>query len=153
MSGAEMIWFLQNLVVPLVRGDETDGRFTLMQMDGPPGDQPPLHVHRDTDEGLFVLSGQLTVWAGKQQVSLGPGEFFHAARGVPHTYRVSDAGPARWLVTASPAGFDTFVALVGKPASEHRLPDAGPPPDPEQLASLAAEHGIEILGPPGALPS
>ena len=62
MDNAEMIWFLQNLVIPLVRGNETDGRFTLIQMDGPPGDQPPLHVHRDSDDGVFVLTGQLTLW-------------------------------------------------------------------------------------------
>lgn len=28
-------------------------------------------------------------------------------------------------------------------------PPPGEPPDPAQMATLAAEHGIEILGPPG----
>jgi hypothetical protein len=62
-------------------------------------------------------------------------------RGVPHTYRVGDAG-ARWLVTSSPAGFERFVAAVSASATA----------DPAELARLAADHGIEILGPPGMLP-
>lgn len=40
--------------------------------------------------------------------------------------------------------------MVG--AIERRLdfpPPASGPPDMERLAALAAEHGIEILGPPG----
>jgi hypothetical protein len=36
------------------------------------------------------------------------------------------------------------------PAEE--LPRRGRPFDPEQFAAAAAEYGIELLGPPGALP-
>jgi hypothetical protein len=45
------------------------------------------------------------------------------------------------------------VAALGQPAPELALPD--PPltlPDPEELISVAAEHDIEVLGPPGSLP-
>ena len=64
-----------------------------------------------------------------------------APRGIPHTYRVGDR-PARWLVTSIPAGFERFVAAVG----------ALDEPDPATLGAVAAEHDIEILGPPGELP-
>jgi hypothetical protein len=53
----------------------------------------------------------------------------------------------------APAGFDRFVAATARPADSLTLP---PPPesaaDLERLAAVAAEHGIELLGPPGALP-
>lgn len=107
----------------------------------PAGHMPPLHVHRREDEGFYVLDGEVTLYMPEQQVTVGPGDFFLAPRGVPHAYRVGDA-PARWVVTSSPAGFERFVADVAA------LGEA----DPDRLAAVAADHGIEILGPPGTLP-
>jgi hypothetical protein len=72
---------------------------------------------------------------------------------VPHTECVTSARPARLLDLNAPAGFDEFIAAVGEPAAEPTLP---PPdrqtPDVERLTALAAEHHIEVLGPPGSLP-
>ena len=72
---------------------------------------------------------------------------------VPHTEHVTSAGPARVLDVNVPAGFDQFIARAGEPAAELSLPSAdGPPPDVERLAAIAAEHRIELLGPPGERP-
>jgi hypothetical protein len=49
-------------------------------------------------------------------------------------------------------GFDRFVAAVGQLAEGMTLPEHGAEPDREQLASLATRFGIDILGPPGAVP-
>ena len=49
-------------------------------------------------------------------------------------------------MTSTPAGFEAFVRAVGSPEP------GAPLPDPAELARIAAEHGIEILGPPGMLP-
>lgn len=107
----------------------------------PAGNMPPLHVHRRQDEGFYVLDGEMTLFLPGQEITLGPGDYAIAPRDVPHTYRVGDR-PARWLVTSSPAGFERFVADV---AALEQV-------DPDTLTAVAAEHGIEILGPPGALP-
>lgn len=106
----------------------------------PAGHMPPLHVHHAEDEGFFVLDGEATLLMSDAEVHLAEGDFFLAPRGVPHTYRVGDA-PARWLVTHT-TGFADFVASVSELAA----------PDPERLSEIAAEHDIEILGPPGAVP-
>jgi hypothetical protein len=56
-------------------------------------------------------------------------------------------------VVTSPAGFEEFIVAAGEPAAELTLPPPDrPPPDFERLTAFAAEHDIEILGPPGALP-
>jgi quercetin dioxygenase-like cupin family protein len=107
----------------------------------PAGHMPPLHVHHSHDEGFMLLEGEVTIHTPGTEVVLRPGEFFLGPRGVPHTYRVGD-GPARWLITSHPAGFERFVAAVAE------LGDA----DPAALTAVAAQHGIEILGPPGMLP-
>jgi hypothetical protein len=84
-------------------------------------------------------------------VPLAAGETFRAPQGVPHTYRV-ESPTARWLVFCEPARFDAFVRAVSEPASAEELPPRGRPVDPERFAAEAAKQGIELLGPPGALP-
>src|SRR3954471_20662684 len=108
----------------------------------PAGHMPPLHVHHGQDEGFYVLEGEVSLFLPGRRVDLGPGEFVLAPRDVPHAYRVGDA-PARWLITSTPGVFERFVAEVA----------AAGEVDPAALTAIAAEHDIEILGPPGTLPS
>jgi quercetin dioxygenase-like cupin family protein len=117
------------------------GALGLVHMDQPAGDMPPLHVHRNEDEGFYVLGGELTLFLPGESVTLRAGDFFLASRGVPHAY---EAGPdgARTLVSSAPSGFERFVLAVA-------ALDEG---SPEILGGVAAEYGIEILGPPGARP-
>jgi quercetin dioxygenase-like cupin family protein len=117
------------------------GALGLVHMDKPAGDMPPLHVHRNEDEGFYVLDGELTLYVPGDSVTLRAGEFFLAPRGVPHAY---EAGPdgARVLVSSTPSGFERFVADVADLDAV----------DPATLTAVAATHGIEILGPPGARP-
>ena len=66
---------------------------------------------------------------------------------------MTSSEPARLLDINSPAGFDRFIAAAGRPAERLTLPpEPDEPPDFDLLAALAAEHGLELLGPPGALP-
>lgn len=146
------IWFLTNLATIHISADDTNGNFSLLESKAPAGDQPPLHLHREDDEGFYLLEGRLSLWVGRDRIELEPGEFALAPHGIPHTYRVESEDGARWLVTSSDGSFDRFVAAYGVPAQDDRLPDRGEP-DVERLTALADEHGIEILGPPGALPS
>ena len=111
-------------------------------VDVPAGDMPPLHVHHTHDEAFYVLAGEMTLHTPTGEVTLRAGEFFLAPRGIPHTYRVSDAGPASWLVYSTPAGLEDFIADVG----------ALETPDPVSLGAAAHRYGIEILGPPGTMP-
>lgn len=123
----------------------TTDELGLVEMrDVPAGGMPPLHVHHTHDEGFYVLDGEVTLYTPGEETTLGAGDFLLAPRGVPHTYRVADDAPASWLVTSTPGGFERFVA---------RAAALGEAPDPAALTAIAAEHDIEILGPPGALPN
>ena len=120
----------------------TGGRYGLVDMvEVPAGDMPPLHVHHAHDEGFLLLDGELSLFLPGREIALTHGELVRAPRGVPHSYQVGDA-PARFLVVSLPGGFEDFVRRV---ASLDELSS-------EALGAAAAEHGIEILGPPGILP-
>ena len=125
----------------ILAGSEPGSAFGLVEMlDVPAGSMSPLHVHHEDDEGFFVLDGEVTLLLPGEEISLARGDFAQAPRGIPHAYRVGDR-PAHWLVTST-KGFERFVAAVAALGA----------PDPARLAAVADEHGIEILGPPGATP-
>jgi hypothetical protein len=70
---------------------------------------------------------------------------------------VDSSGLARWLVICTPGEFAGFVLAASQPATSTELPPPPPTaPTEEEMAALGAlalEHGIELLGPPGMLPS
>jgi hypothetical protein len=96
----------------------------------------------DEGEGFYILEGELTLWVADDSRTVRPGEFLLAAPGIPHTIRAGDGG-ARWLLVAG-GRFEAFVRTVAALAGE---------PDPIELTRIAAEHGIDLLGPPGMLPA
>ena len=149
--GVAPLWFIDGLVHIHVSGDETEGQYALLENHVPQGDMPPLHVHHDEDEVFHVLDGEVTLFLPGQEVALAAGETFRAPRGIPHTYRV-ESSTARLLVFCAPARFEGFVRAVSEPAPADELPPRGRPFDPDSFAATAAEYGIELLGPPGALP-
>ena len=92
---------------------------------------PPLHVHHDGDETFYVLEGELSLHQPDGSVTLGPGDVFFA----------------------SPAGFADFVREVSDEPEGDGLPPLGREHDPARIGEAAARHGIELLGPPGAMPT
>ncbi|HEY7629666.1 MAG TPA: cupin domain-containing protein [Thermoleophilaceae bacterium] len=140
-SAAELM-FIGSRCRVLADAQSTDGRYGLVEMiEVPAGDMPPLHAHRNEDEGFLLLEGELSLFLPGREIALKPGEFVLAPRGIPHAYQVGDA-PARYLVVSLPCGFEEFVRDVA--ALDELTPDS--------LAATAGEHDIEILGPPGTLP-
>ena len=110
----------------LVRGEETEGRITVLQDDVPPKwGGPPLHQH-DWDETFFVLAGKLTFQVENEIVVRSAGEVALAARGVPHTFANRSDEPASYLVMCTPAGFERYF-------------------DPEPRGPLPKRHAV---GPP-----
>jgi quercetin dioxygenase-like cupin family protein len=146
-------WFFDDLVTVHITGEETEGRFSLIEFLMPPDDMTPLHIHRRDSQTTYVLEGEVTIYLPDGSHVLGPGDCIHQPAGVPQTERVTSTHQARVLDINSPAGFERFVVAIGRPAESLTLPPPpDSPPDMEQIAAVAAEHDIELLGPPGALP-
>jgi quercetin dioxygenase-like cupin family protein len=144
-------WFLGNLAVVKLTGEETDGQFSLVEALAAKGDMPPLHVHHTDDETFLVVDGEMSMYVGDAVLRGGPGSIFFAPRGVPHAYRI-ESDTARWRVISSPPAFAEFVLETSVPAKALTLPTEPPALSPDELAGIAARYGIEILGPPGTLP-
>jgi hypothetical protein len=110
---------------------------------------PPLH-RRNEDERYRVLEGELTFYVGDQVVRAGAGDVVVAPRGVRRTFRVESEW-ARWLVVTrvcSAERFEDFGRALARPAADWPSPD-----EAAAVAAIGAANGIEVLGPPGSLPS
>jgi mannose-6-phosphate isomerase-like protein (cupin superfamily) len=146
-------WTWSRLFIVHVAGEATDERLSLVEGLLPPDAMTPLHVLPRADQILYVLEGELTAYLPGVSRVLRRGDSMYQPVGVPQTHRVTSSEPARVLAVTAPAGFERFVAEAGRPAESLTLPPPDEsPPDLERLAAIAAEHGMELLGPPGTLP-
>lgn len=143
----EALWFLGNLVTLKAAGAHTRGRLTVAEFVNPAGFAPPLHRHLEEDEMFYVLSGTARFECDGETLTAAAGAFVLLPVGLPHTFVVGPEEPLRVLQITTPSGFEDFATAAGGPALERRLPDPGPV-DPAVLAHAAAQHAIEILGPP-----
>jgi mannose-6-phosphate isomerase-like protein (cupin superfamily) len=138
-------WFAGALLVTKASADQTGGAFALLDQTVPGGYAPPRHIHREEDEAWYLLNGTVTFYCGSRTLAAGPGSFVFLPQGVEHTFKVGEDG-ARMLTVTVPASFASIVAAAGEPAPQLTPPPPGPV-DPERLAEVAAQYGIEITGP------
>src|SRR5215218_9597622 len=144
-------WWFGVLATIKVTGEQTGGRYALVEILAPDGYEGVLHVHHFEDEGFYILEGEMTFYVGEQTIKAQPGAFLFGPKDVPHAFSVN-SGPARLLFLLSPAGFEGLIREMGEPARSLSIPPQpeAPPDDAEmeRLASIAARYGAEILGPP-----
>ncbi len=144
-------WALGSLFEQLASGAETGGAFGVSLVTQPAGTATPLHVHTREAEAFYLLDGNLTYRAGDQTHRLSAGSFIYLPPDVPHAFRVTSTGPARFLAIVAPGGLMDLYDEVGRPAPECRLPEPGEielAEDIQRWIQGAARFGLRILGPP-----
>jgi mannose-6-phosphate isomerase-like protein (cupin superfamily) len=132
----------------LTSGAETEGRHDFLDCVQQAGAATPLHLHTRYEERLFLVAGSLTVWAGEQTVTLGPGDFYTIPTDTPHAIKAGPDGSRAILVT-SPAGFGELIARTATPA---HLATPDTEIDHELFMTVTTELGGRVLGPPGQTP-
>ena len=122
----------------LMRGEETGGRFAVLEHDLPPRTlAAPTHVHEHEDEYSYVLSGRLGVMVGDEVTEAGPGTLVAKPRGIPHAFWNAGNEETRIIELVSPAGFESFF--------EEAAPYlAGAEPDFERVGAIQAGYGLEM---------
>jgi quercetin dioxygenase-like cupin family protein len=145
----ESLWFLGSHTSVKASAETTAGRVAVIEHLSPRGSGSPLHVHSREDEWFYVIEGELTFWVGGQVIDAPAGSFVYGPRGIPHTFLVSSE-TARFLLVTEPGEFSGFLRTLAEPADAVVIPPpATEPPDVAAMSQVAAEYGIEILGPPG----
>ena len=130
-------------------GETNNGAFGLTEhWDMPPGWSTPHHTHHREDEAFYVIEGEVAFVCGGKWVKGAAGAFVFGPREIAHGFKVIGTGPARMLILNTPSGFENFVLALGQPVSAPPSPS-----DMQKLVEVAAQFGIEILGPLPPTPS
>ena len=145
---SEALWFNGGLGVLRATGDQTEGRYAVMELLAPKGFASPLHIHRKEDEFFVVLSGEVRVQHGEAVIEAVAGSVVYGPRDVAHAFHV-DSAEARLLLIFGPAGVEGFFREGGKPAGTLGLPPAGEQfLDKQALREIAGRYDQEFIGPP-----
>ena len=121
-------------------GRETGDSIMLFEETAPSGTETTFHLHRDSDEVAWVLSGEITFKIGDEVTVGGPGTCAFMPRGVPHAWKTTSADTGRVLFLYTPAkagGF--FEERLTQPEGMANGPEAN---------EMRRRHGWEIVGPP-----
>lgn len=119
--------------------DETDGMFSLLEAQEPPGFGPPLHIHHAIAEAFYVLEGEYVIFIDGDEFRCPAGSFVFIPAEVQHGFRVGNVASRKlnlYLPAAMVGYFDDLSeAFVNGDA------------DPERLAEIATRHSMEVIGP------
>jgi quercetin dioxygenase-like cupin family protein len=138
----------------LVAGQDTAGKYTLIDMHVPPGGGPPPHRH-DFEEMFTVLDGEVLVTFRGQTITARAGETINVPANAPHSFTNATGTPSRLLCLCAPAGQEEFFTLVGQPVTS-RTQAPQPLSSDAQAAFVARSRGLapqfktELLPPPGS---
>ena len=132
-----------------VAGEETDGRFCVIDMYIPPGGGPPPHRH-DFEETFILLEGEMeATFRGNKSIVLA-GDTLHIPANAPHQFHNAFAGPVRLLCICSPAGQEKFFMEVGVPVATRtthppKLNEKEQAAFIEKVKALAPKYRTELL--------
>src|SRR5213595_2977678 len=105
----------------LLSGDDTDGRYCLIDMMIPPGGGPGPHRH-DFEESFTILEGEIeTIFRGKKSV-VRAGETINIPANAPHSFRNASQDTVRLLCICTPAGQEEFVQEIINTVASRKTP-------------------------------
>ncbi len=126
----------------LLTGEDTAGRYCLIDMLVPPGGGPPPHRH-DFEEMFTILEGDIEVTFRGAKSVVRAGETVNIPANAPHEFHNKTERPARLVCLCSPAGQEKFFRAVGVPVASR----AAPPPKLDAAAQAALKAKAEALAP------
>ena len=134
-----------------VSGEQTAGRYALIDMFIPPGGGPPPHRH-DFEEMFHVLEGEVEVLFRGAKTTARAGTTVNIPANAPHAFKNVANEPVRLLCFVSRAGEEQFFLEIGDrvPTRTGPLPaldEGGRAARAAKAQRLAPKYKNEILAP------
>ncbi len=133
----------------LLSGDQTAGRYALIDMLIPPGGGPPPHRH-DFEEMFHVLEGTIEVTLRGVASVAGTGDTVNVPANAPHSFVNASSERTCLLCLVTPAGLEEYFAEFGDrvPSRTAPAPDLTDDERRERMdraMQLASRYRIENL--------
>src|SRR5437773_3280785 len=91
-----------------LQSGETGDSIMVFEEAAPAGTATSYHIHHDSDEVAYVLSGEVTFKIGDRVTVGGPGTCAFMPRGVAHAWRITGGGTGRILFLYTPGAAGIF---------------------------------------------
>ena len=142
------VWYNGALVTFLATGEDTHGRFALIEVVGRRANVPPPHIHHREDETFYVLEGEIVVSVGDRTIKGTPGTMIFFPRDVRHSFTI-ESEHYRILILVTPAGFEAWFREFSVPAPAMTLPPANEPAygEVQRMLEAAPRYGLEFVLP------
>jgi quercetin dioxygenase-like cupin family protein len=105
----------------LLSGEQTAGRYALIDMLIPPGGGPPPHRHA-FEEMFHVLDGTIELTFRGVTSEAHSGDTVNVPANAPHSFSNTSTEPARLLCLVTPAGLEEYFAEFGDPVPSRTAP-------------------------------
>jgi quercetin dioxygenase-like cupin family protein len=122
-------------------GAATGDSIMIFEETVPAGTKSTLHLHHDSDEVAYVLSGEVTFMIGDEVTVGGAGAYAFMPRGVPHAWKSTGADTGRVLFLYTPAKAGGLIE------EQHRTQRNFASMSERELSETLQRHGWELLGP------
>jgi quercetin dioxygenase-like cupin family protein len=96
----------------MVTGEQSSGSYALIVATFAPGTGALPHLHRNHDEGFYVLDGTFRFRAGDEEIEGGKGSFCFAPRDAAHGFTNVGRTEASLLGVIAPAGYEQHFAEI-----------------------------------------
>ena len=110
----------------------------------PDGGGPPVHVHDHTEEGFYVLRGQIALLIDDEELVRGPGSYTLVRPGERHTFWNPGDESADYLTLISPPGFEEYLRPLADGLEDVRSAEEAA----ELRKRLGGSYDVTVLGPP-----
>lgn len=150
LDTAPAYWWLDILWIILATGEDTGGRYSLMEEWLPKGAGAPPHKHTWSDETYYILEGEFTFLIGEEVRTARRGDFVMVPRDTRHAFRV-DSETAKFLNGYTPASLEAAVVELAMPAPERVIPPKGATPPPRMTPEQYRRYGMDNVPGPNPL--
>jgi quercetin dioxygenase-like cupin family protein len=107
----------------------------------PPGTKSTYHLHNDSDEVGYVLSGEVTFMIGEDVSVGGPGTLAFIPRGVAHCWKSTGTESGKVLFLYTPANAGRLIEEQRR--TGRKFADMSE----SELAEFLDRHGWKVIGP------
>jgi quercetin dioxygenase-like cupin family protein len=134
----------------VMRSEQTNGAYALIDMLIPSQGGPPPHSHPTFQEAFYIIDGQIEVITKEEKYSAIKGSYVNIPfNGPVHKFTNKTDKTAHILCLITPAGMEKMFKEIGKPVSVDTFlpPPQMTPEEQKEVQSIAEKYGQKLYPP------
>jgi quercetin dioxygenase-like cupin family protein len=139
---------IDDKVTLLETSNETNGAYTLVEVELPAGGGNELHFHNKYSTEFIPVEGELEIDLEKRKLRIEPGKKMTLRKGKPHRFYNPGYQPIRFRMKFVPGheGFENSLRISYGLAEDHKTTNTGDPKDLTHLSLLTYFSGSSLAG-------